>query len=52
MKLALKADASADQGGQEMKFKAAFAIGGKGSWKLGAAKADKPAAAPATPEKK
>jgi hypothetical protein len=52
LKLALKADASADQGGQEMKFKAAFAIGGKGSWKLGAAKADKPAAAPATPEKK
>jgi hypothetical protein len=47
LQLQLKANATAEQGGQEMKFKASILVGGKGSWKLGAVKA-----APATPEKK
>jgi hypothetical protein len=51
LQLHLKANASADEGGQSMKFKAALGIGGKGSWKLGADKPGKPAETPA-PEKK
>ena len=47
LQLQLKADASADQGGQEMKFKASILVAGKGSWKLGTVQA-----APSTPEKK
>ncbi|MBK7643804.1 MAG: hypothetical protein IPJ19_12290 [Planctomycetes bacterium] len=43
LQLNMKADASMDQGGQEMNFKANMGISGKGSWKLesgkGAAKA-------------
>jgi len=43
LQLHVKADVSADMGGQEMKLKAALTIGGKGSWKLVTAKSEKPA---------
>ena len=45
LQLHVKADVSADMGGQEMKLKAALTVGGKGSWKLATAKSDKPAEA-------
>lgn len=41
--LSLKADLGMEQGGQEIKLKASLGIGGKGSWKLAAVKAEKPA---------
>jgi len=52
LQLHIKADASADQGGQEMKFKVAMGVGGKGSWKLATAKAEKPAEAKTAEPKK
>lgn len=45
LKLHLNADATGDEGGQPMKFHAKIEVGGKAGWKLGAAKADKPAEA-------
>ena len=51
LQLQVKADVSADQGGQEMKFKAALGVGGKGSWKLGTVKSDKPVEAHASEKK-
>jgi len=48
LQLHVKADVAVNQDGQEMKFKAALGVGGKGSWKLGTVTAEKPR----TPEKK
>jgi hypothetical protein len=42
LKLHVQADAAGDEGGQEVKFHGTLEIGGKASWKLAAAKADKP----------
>ncbi len=51
LSLHVKADMGVDMGGNEMKFKAALLVAGKGSWKLASVKADKPAEA-STPDKK
>jgi hypothetical protein len=47
LQLHVKADVSADMGGQEMKLKAALTVGGKGTWKLATAKSDAKSEKPA-----